>query len=232
MTQRVSIGSVKLDDLSGWWQAYLRHRYAFLFYSLLLTLVGTPIAKAFGFPGIGFEVLLGLNLLATIPSIDKKMVRRIPLVIVALAILFRFISLWVGHATLSTLSLVAWTLIALYAVFGLLRYVLRSSAISIEHLYAGLSAYLLVGVFLGVLYWALEEAWPASIVVNSQTPQPFSVIEGIYFSFITLATVGYGDIVPGSDVVRGLAVVEAMAGQFYLAVMIARLMSLYMREAR
>src|SRR5215471_5939189 len=216
MTQRMSIGSVKLDDLSGWWQAYLRHRYAFLFYSLLLTLVGTPIAKAFGFPGIGFEVLLGLNLLATIPSIDKKMARRVPLVIVALSIL----------------SLVAWTLIALYAVFGLLRYVLRSSAISIEHLYAGLSAYLLVGVFLGVLYWALEEAWPASIVVNSQTPQPFSVIEGIYFSFITLATVGYGDIVPGSDVVRGLAVVEAMAGQFYLAVMIARLMSLYMREAR
>ncbi len=232
MTQRVSIGLVKLDDLSGWGQAYLRHRYGFLFYSLLLTLVGTPIARALGFTGIGFEVLLGLNLLAAIPSIDKKMASRVPLVIVALAILFRFISQWVGHTTLSTLSLVAWTLIALYAVFGLLRYVLRSSAISIEHLYAGLSAYLLVGVFLGVLYWALEEAWPASIVVNSQTSQPFSPIEGIYFSFITLATVGYGDIVPGSDVVRGLAVVEAMAGQFYLAVMIARLMSLYMREAR
>jgi len=232
MTQRVSISSVKLDDLSEWWQAYLRHRYGFLFYSLLLTLVGTPVVKAFGFPGIGFEVFLGLNLLAAIPSIDKKIARRVPLVIVALAILFRFISLWVGHATLSTLSLVALTLIALYAVFGLLLYVLRSSAISIEHLYAALSAYLLVGVFLGVLYWALEDAWPASIVMTSQTSQPFSLIEGIYFSFITLATVGYGDIVPGSDVVRGLAIVEAMAGQFYLAVMIARLMSLYMREVR
>src|SRR5262249_49850412 len=218
MTQRVSIGSVKLDDLSGWWEAYLRHRYGFLFYSLLLSLGGTPISRALGFSGIGFELFWGLNLLAAIPSIDKKIVRRVPLVIVALAILVRFISLWVGHATLSTLSLVALTLIALYAVFGLLRYVLRSSAISIEHLYAGLSAYLLVGVFLGVLYWALEEAWPASIIMNSQTPQPFSLIEGIYFSFITLATVGYGDFVPGSDVVRGLAVVEAMAGEVCLVV--------------
>jgi hypothetical protein len=42
----------------------------------------------------------------------------------------------------------------------------------------------------------------------------------------------YGDIVPGTDVVRGLAVVEAIAGQFYIAVMIARLMSLYMRDHR
>jgi hypothetical protein len=44
--------------------------------------------------------------------------------------------------------------------------------------------------------------------------------------------VGYGDMVPGNDMVRGLAIVEAIAGQFYLAVMIARVMSLYMREAR
>ena len=63
-------------------------------------------------------------------------------------------------------------------------------------------------------------------------PSDSTLANGIYFSFITLATVGYGDFVPGNDVVRGLAIVEAIAGQFYLAVMIARLMSLYMREAR
>jgi hypothetical protein len=44
--------------------------------------------------------------------------------------------------------------------------------------------------------------------------------------------VGYGDMVPGNDVVRGLAIAEAIAGQFYLAVMIARLMSLYIRDKR
>jgi voltage-gated potassium channel len=118
-------------------------------------------------------------------------------------------------------------------VFGALRFVLRSSAITIEHLYAALSAYLLVGVFLGVLYGSLEEALPGSLIVGSgAASQPFRLSQGIYFSFITLATVGYGDIVPGNDMVQGLAVVEAISGQFYLAVMIARLMSLYMREAR
>ena len=86
---------------------------------------------------------------------------------------------------------------------------------------------------MGVLYWSLDQVWPNSIIVNGPGASgPFLPMEGVYFSFITLATVGYGDMVPGNDVVRNLAIGEAIAGQFYLAVMIARLMSLYMREAR
>ena len=51
---------------------------------------------------------------------------------------------------------------------------------------------------------------------------------GIYFSFITQTTVGYGDILPRSDLARGLAMVQAVTGQLYLAVMVARLVGLYM----
>jgi len=49
----------------------------------------------------------------------------------------------------------------------------------------------------------------------------------IYYSFVTLTTLGYGDIVPRSEVARGLAIMEALVGQLYLAVMVARLVSLY-----
>jgi voltage-gated potassium channel Kch len=49
----------------------------------------------------------------------------------------------------------------------------------------------------------------------------------LYFSFVTLATLGYGDIVPASDLTRRLAVVEAVIGQLYLAVLVARLVGLY-----
>ena len=49
----------------------------------------------------------------------------------------------------------------------------------------------------------------------------------IYYSFVTLTTLGYGDVVPRSEAVRGLAILEAVVGQLYLAVMIARLVSLY-----
>ncbi len=233
MTERISIGSVVQGEVSGWWQFYLHHRYGALFYSLLLTLVGAPIIKAIGWTGLGLQFFVGVNLLAATPSIEHKIGRRVPLVFVATAVFLGITSIWIGHAILLTGSLVAWTVIALYAVFGALRFALRSSTITFEHLYAALSAYLLAGVFLGVLYWTLEEAWPGSVALNGPAAsRPFHLEEGIYFSFITLATVGYGDMVPGNDVVRGLAIVEAIAGQFYLAVMIARLMSLYIRDKR
>ena len=51
--------------------------------------------------------------------------------------------------------------------------------------------------------------------------------DSIYLSFVTLATLGYGDLVPVSGVARGLAVIEAIMGQLFLAVMIARLVGSY-----
>jgi voltage-gated potassium channel len=235
MTQRAAVGSGERSEWSEWWRAYLRHRYGILFYSLLLTLIAIPIVKTFGDATelVSLQVLVGLNLLAAVLPLENRKGHWIVPVILLAAILLRVGSLKAGHVTLSSGSLVLWTAIALYAVFGALRSVLRAPAITTEHLYAALSAYLLSGLFLGVLYWAIEEAMPGSIIVTGPTAsQPFKLTQGVYFSFITLATVGYGDIVPGNDVVRGIAVVEAIAGQFYLAVMIARLVSLYMREAR
>ena len=61
-------------------------------------------------------------------------------------------------------------------------------------------------------------------------PGQFSLANGIYFSFVTLATLGYGDVVPQTEIARGLAILEAVSGQLYLAVMVARLVSLYVGE--
>ena len=196
-------------------------------------MVGDPIIKALDGTGDVLLLFVGLNLLAAALQLDSKKGRLALLAIVVTAVLLKIGAMQVGHAPLLAASHVLWTFIALFAVFGLLRFVLRSSAITAEHLYAALSAYLLAGVFLGVLYWAAEETWPGSLVITGPVAShPFHLAEGIYFSFITLATVGYGDMVPGNDVVRAVAVVEAIAGQFYLAVMIARVMSLFMREVR
>ncbi len=233
MTQRTVIDSAHQGGFSAWWQAYLHHRYAVLFYSLILTLVVGPILKVIGFHGNFLQLFLGLNLLAAAVPLEGRRGRWVLTGIMLVAIVVRIGALQAGYAAVSTLGLLFWTGIALYAVFGLLRFVLRSPIITPEHLYAALSAYLLAGLFMGVLYWSVEQVWPNSIIVNGRgTSGPFLPMEGIYFSFITLATVGYGDMVPGNDMVRGLAIVEAIAGQFYLAVMIARLMSMYMREAR
>jgi voltage-gated potassium channel Kch len=95
----------------------------------------------------------------------------------------------------------------------------------LEHLYAALSAYLLAGIFFGIFYWVLEQIAPRTFAAAGD----FSRMSAIYFSFVTLATLGYGDIVPRTDVARGLAIVEGVGGQLFLAVMVARLVSLYSR---
>jgi voltage-gated potassium channel len=128
------------------------------------------------------------------------------------------------------ITLGVWTIVGLLAAASALKFAMNARMVDTEHLYAALSAYLLAGIFLGHFYWVLEQNWPGSFTHAGD----FSRVSAIYFSFVTLATVGYGDIVPRTDVARGLAIVEGVGGQLFLAVLIARLLSLYTRgkEAR
>jgi hypothetical protein len=66
--------------------------------------------------------------------------------------------------------------------------------------------------------------------ISSATPHLLQGFEAYYFSFITLTTVGYGDITPLSIGARSLAMTEAMTGTLYLAVLISRLVALYSSE--
>jgi hypothetical protein len=142
-----------------------------------------------------------------------------------------FSLVWLDQAALIPIGLALWTVVALLAAASAVRFVLRARVVEREHLYAGLSAYLLAGIFFGVFYWVIEHTWADSFAILGEGAQGhFSLTSAIYYSFVTLATLGYGDIVPRSEVARGLAIVEAVAGQLYLAVMIARLVSLYVVE--
>ena len=135
---------------------------------------------------------------------------------------------WLNQAALVPVNLALWTVIALLAAASALRFALGARLVDREHLYAGLSAYLLAGIFFGVFYWVLERTWSGSLAISGEGVQSnVSLTLAIYYSFVTLTTLGYGDVVPRSEMARGLATIEAVAGQLYLAVMIARLVSLY-----
>jgi voltage-gated potassium channel Kch len=123
-------------------------------------------------------------------------------------------------------SAFAFAALVLVAAVRAFRHALRAREADSEHLYAALSAYLLAGFFFGIVATTLDRVAPGSYVEgNSAGGSGLSTIDAIYFSFVTLATLGYGDIVPKSDLARGLAVVEAIAGQLYIAVLVARLVA-------
>ena len=211
--------------LRKWGRAYLRQRYTLLFYTLLLTLAAAPIFAALEFPGGLIELLLGANLLAAVLPVSAGKGRNVLLALMILVWLVKSVIAWLEHPALSAMTLGIWTVIGLWAAAGALRFAMRAASVDAEHLYAALSAYLLAGIFFGLFYWVLEQSWPGTFAFAGK----FSRMSALYFSFVTLATLGYGDIVPRTDVARGLAILEGVGGQLFLAVLVARLVSLYGR---
>ncbi len=116
----------------------------------------------------------------------------------------------------------------------ILSYVLRSGSVTSDRIFADICVFMLIGYAWTFAYALLEELQPGSFSsVNALRPGDYvsRVMQLRYFSFITLTTVGYGDIVPRSPLARTLAMLEAVMGQFYLAVLVARLVGLHIVHA-
>ena len=84
--------------------------------------------------------------------------------------------------------------------------------------------YLLIGMIWGIGYLAIATRHPGAFTQAVDVSVP--ITNWIYFSFVTLTTVGYGDILPVSRLARSLASLEALIGQLYPAIIIARLVSM------
>jgi len=204
---------------------YGSYRYTLLFYTLLFTLAAGPLLTALHFSGDLLQLLLAFNLLVALLGVTGHAWRNVLLLLAAAAIALRAApASAVGHRLADGALLVVGG-IALVAVVSAIRFALSTKIVHFEQIYAALSAYLLAGLFFGVVYWAVAIAWPGSFVEAgvTGTPSGLSLSTAIYFSFVTLATLGYGDVVPKTDVARGVALLEAIGGQLYVAVTIARL---------
>ena len=122
----------------------------------------------------------------------------------------------------------------LIAVCGasILSVVFRAQRVTVDGIFASVVAYQLLGLFFAQIYTMLVLANPAALhlpesVVPSGNPMQ---LEMIYFSFVTLATLGYGDIVPDTSFARSITIVEAIIGQFYVAVVVAVLVSAFVAQ--
>jgi voltage-gated potassium channel len=106
--------------------------------------------------------------------------------------------------------------------------------VDVNVLCAGLSGYLLLGLLWMPAYLLIASVDPGSFALKapSGTDAQMDGFHAFYFSFITLCTVGYGDVTPVSRMARMLAVTEAITGIFYVAVLISRLVAVYSTTQR
>src|SRR5881392_352712 len=174
--------------------------------------------------------LFSLVLLAGVVAVaDRKRVLVIAVVLAIPAIAGRWINHFRPDLIPPAVFLVAGLILIAFVVGNLLRFVLRAPSVNTEVLCASISAYLMLGLMWTMAYWLVDQLTPGgafSFNTNTGT-RSMNGFTGFYFSFITLSTVGYGDITPVSRIARWLAAMEAMTGLLYVAVLIARLVSLY-----
>jgi hypothetical protein len=207
-------------------RAYHRHRFAGLFVSLLLTLAAGSTLDVLVSRYNPLQILLALNLLAAIASVAHLGEMRLPLLLGIGFAAARALSAALGIPGMLGVSEVLWLTAIVLATLTAVRHAFRPGVVDRERILAALDAYLLAGLLFGVAYWLLDRAWPASF----GDPTPLGLPRAIYFSFVTIATLGYGDLVPVSEPAQGLAIVEGVSGQMYLAVLVARLVSLYSQQ--
>ena len=201
-----------------------------LLVALVALFVSFPFIESLPSGALIESILLTVVLVSALLAIATR--RRI-LIVAALLSLPALIGRWLNHYRPDLVPpevfLIGGIVFVLFVVGNLLRFVLNAPSVNTEVLCASISAYLLLGLLWTFGYWLIAELIPDAFAFNASTVADRSMkgLNGLYFSFITLSTVGYGDITPVSRAARWLAAMEAMTGLLYVAVLIARLVSLY-----
>jgi len=117
--------------------------------------------------------------------------------------------------------------ILLFCNFELLSFILQVKKVSQYTVNTAICIYLLLGVAWGMAYIVLETLAPGSFTLAELVNEPQALImEMQYYSIVTLTTLGYGDITPVTPWAKNLSALEAVIGQVYLTVLVARLVSL------
>lgn len=127
----------------------------------------------------------------------------------------------------STLSLIAFLLVSISFT---MRKVIHGTKTDANRIVGAICVYLLLGVIWALCYSLLSLAEPASFKGIDPGTEAGWGSGWIYFSFVTLTTLGYGDITPVTASARGLVYLQAIVGQFYIAVLVAGIVSAYISE--
>jgi hypothetical protein len=200
-----------------------------LLIALGLLFVSLPFVEEMKDGDLILSVLLSLVMLSAVVAVAS---RRGAFIVALLLLIPAIAGRWISHfrpdLVPPAVFLIAGLALVAFVVANLLRFILRAPSVTLEVLCASLSAYLMLGLMWTLAYWLVDQLTPGAFSFNtSNGTRSMNGFTGFYFSFITLSTVGYGDITPVSKIARWLAALEAMTGLLYVAVLIARLVALY-----
>lgn len=208
------------------------HRFSYLLVILIVMIAVAPLLNEFTYLRLAFDLTLSLLFISGLFVVSRHKV--IPWIATVFAVPM-LLSIWLQYFD------VIWPAVNLggkvsgifyFAIIAgvVITFVFSTQKVTWEVICASLVGYLLVGTMWGFCYAVIELVQPGSFratqcVIDCNNSGFF------YYSFITLTTVGYGDITPLSGIARSFSMLEGIVGQSYMAVLVARLVGLHVAGA-
>ena len=207
------------------------HPYAALLFSELGLVLIYPFVAGLAYSDELFRLLAVIVFSTALYSVmGRGRITTIAFILGAPAILLRIANI-VTHRELLKIPDELLALVFLIFVSSVLVWsIVSNPSVTTDTLAGAVSAYFLIGITFGVAYMTIDSLFPGSFRDTVQPGKLFTPMDYTFFSFVTLTTVGYGDIVPWTAHARSLAILESMIGIMYPAVLVSRLVGLHGRK--
>jgi voltage-gated potassium channel len=201
-----------------------------LFYALVVVLLTIPALESFTYISVVIGiVLIGVLLVAVraVASLRRQVVLSSALAVVS--VIGYFGNLLGFDPRFEALGLLGFGLFFLtVGIIILTNIMLHINNVTAEMIYGAINVYLLVGLAFAFMLALVEFIQPGSIIgLESLSMDDQGIMPFVYFSFVTMTTLGYGDLSPVTGPAATIVYIEAIFGQLFIAIMIARLVGLY-----
>lgn len=222
------------------------NRFVFLLAALTVLLVSSPLLHTLGserhpmLAGIVFAVAFTAMLLAAVFAVGRSRSSNLFALLLAIpVIVLQVVRVWRESDSVAVAAHIAGLLFLVYTVILILKFLFSTGRVSSDMICASLCIYLLLGVLWAITYSLIQifdgQAFLSAFADDGEgRTMQFGgerTLTALYYSFVTMSTLGYGDIVPRSSLARMAAAMQAIVGQLYLAVLVARLVGLHIVHA-
>ncbi len=206
-------------------------RFLFLLISIILMMGVHPLLKGIIHLRILTDILFTAILISGLWAFSRRrMVFMTGLLAAIPSLALGWVIYFVEAPSLGLMSRFFLALFLIVMLAALLTHILKAREVTIDLIMGAASTYFLIGFLWAFIYFFIETLSPGSFRL-AEGPSADLERQLLYYSFITLTTVGYGDITPVSILARSYAALEAVIGQLYLAVLVAGLVGLRISQA-
>lgn len=200
---------------------------SFLILLILLIFVIYPLSDDSLLMKIIYNIILTLILISSTLSIDVRKEMKWMLILFAFLVFFsNILSIYVEYDPLTIIHLIVRTLFLYLVAYFILKKILFSAEITVYSIAGSITVYLLIGVIWALNYTIIYKFSESSFIFTQEKVTENTVVWSfLYYSFTTLTTLGYGDILPNGSIARSFAMLEGLIGQLYPVILIGRLVS-------